>query len=88
MSDDYITRDDLDESVLKIIKHIDKQSRELREVIAKIDHKYDQLLTTLDKFLKRLDDIESNDAGRDAQLARHERWLEQIAAKTGVKLEY
>ncbi len=48
----------------------------------------DHLLNTLDAFLKRLDDIEANDFARDAQIARMERWIETIAQKTGVKLEY
>ncbi|HUD07360.1 MAG TPA: hypothetical protein VMR34_05745 [Candidatus Saccharimonadales bacterium] len=78
----------LDKFAIKIIKHIDQQVNGLRADIAKIDKKYDHLITTLDAFLKRLDNIEVNDAARDAQLARHEKWLEQIAAKTGVKLQY
>ena len=83
-----VTKDDLDKLALKLIEHIDKGNKELKQEIEKIDEKYNQLLTTLDAFLKRLDNIEANDAARDMQLARHDRWLEQIATKTGIKLTY
>ncbi len=83
-----VTKDDLDQLALKLIQHIDKGNKELKQEIEKIDEKYNQLLTTLDAFLKRLDNIEANDAARDMQLARHDRWLEQIATKTGIKLTY
>lgn len=64
--------------------HLDK----IDDIIASLDKKYDHLITTLDAFLKRLDDIEADNIARDAQLARLERWIEQVAAKSGVKLEY
>jgi hypothetical protein len=32
--------------------------------------------------------MEIDNHAPDAQLARLERWIEQVAAKTGVKLEY
>ncbi|HEY1645363.1 MAG TPA: hypothetical protein VGF75_03170 [Candidatus Saccharimonadales bacterium] len=92
----YVTQEGLDKSLdealdkfaIKLIKHIDKSNKEIRQEVEKIDEKYDHLITTLDAFLGRLDNIEANDAARDVQLARHERWLEKIASKTGVKLEY
>lgn len=91
---DYVTNSYLNKSLdsgfnslyKKLTKHFDKQFDEIRGDIAELNDKYDHLITTLDAFLKRLDDIEANDAARDVQLERHERWLEQIAAKTGVKL--
>lgn len=86
---DYVTKKDIDESLdklaIKLIKHIDKNNSELRKDIEKIDTKYEKLVATLDAFIKRLDDIEANDAGRDVQLARHERWFDQISTKTGLK---
>lgn len=88
----YVTQKGLDESldklVIKLFHHFDKRFDKIEESTAEINDKYDHLITTLDAFLKRLDNIEANDAARDVQLARHEKWLEQIAAKTGVKLEY
>ena len=74
---DYLTKEDLNESLdglaIKMMQHSDKQTNEIKKEIKSIDEKYDKLLMTLDKFLKRLDDIETNDAARDLQLARHDR---------------
>lgn len=92
MADNVVTSKVLEESLdkfaIKIIKHIDQQITGLRNDIAKIDANYEHLIGTLDTFLKRLDNIETDNAARDVQLARLERWIEQIAVKTGVKLEY
>jgi chromosome segregation ATPase len=60
----------------------------LQADVTGLNTKYEHLISTLDTFLKRLDDMEVNNVARDAQLARLERWIEQVAAKTGVKLEY
>jgi hypothetical protein len=89
---DYITQENLDASldklVLKLFSYFDKRFDETNKNIQKIDEKYDHLTKTLDTFLKRLDENEANATARDVQFARLERWVEQIAAKTGVKLEY
>lgn len=42
----------------------------------------------MDAFIKRIDDYETEATARDSQLARLEKWVEQIAKETGVKLEY
>ncbi len=93
---DYVTSSDLtlalgegfNDIYKKLTKHFDVRFDKLEKDIAEINEKYEHLISTLDTFLKRLDDIEANNAARDAQLARLERWIEQVAAKTGVKLEY
>ncbi len=91
MSDTLIT-DHMDEKLeefsLKLFKYLDRRFDEVNQRIDKVDEKYDRLMTTLDAFLKRLDDIEVDNHARDAQIARLERWIETIASRTGVKLEY
>ncbi len=67
---------------------VDERLNKLEDRTKSIDYNLDKLANTLDAFLKRLDDIEIDNTARDAQLARLERWIEQIAAKTGVKLDY
>lgn len=94
--------DDLSQVIQSFAQNVDERFNKVEEDIARLDtrldrletdvaglnQKYDHLITTLDSFLKRLDDMEANNTARDAQLARLERWIEQVAAKTGVKLEY
>ena len=72
----------------KLFGYLDKRFDEVSSRIDQLDEKYDKLMVTLDAFLKRLDDIEADNHARDAQIARLERWIETIAKKTGVKLEY
>ncbi|HUD07363.1 MAG TPA: hypothetical protein VMR34_05760 [Candidatus Saccharimonadales bacterium] len=93
---DYVTKTDLVTALdsgfsniyKKLTKHFDERFDKIDQDIAGINKKYDHLITTLDAFLKRLDDIEVDNTARDAQLARLERWIEQVATKAGVKLEY
>lgn len=66
---------------------IEAEIRSLNERIDRLEDKYDYIIRTLDAFLKRLTDVETNDAARDAQLARFDRWLHQIADQVNVKLE-
>lgn len=80
--------DDLSEIIQTFAQSVDNRFNEVEARLDGLDEKYNELITTLDKFLKRLDDMEANNAARDAQLARLERWIEQVAAKTGVKLQY
>lgn len=60
----------------------------LKADVAELHVKYDRLLNTMDAFIKRIDDNEAENAARDSQLARLEKWVEQIAKETGVKLQY
>lgn len=80
--------DDISQIVQSFAQNIDERFNKIEGEIAKISSSYDRLLATLDSFLKRLDDHEADNTARDAQVARLERWIEQIADKTGVKLEY
>lgn len=80
----------VDERFNKIEFRLDKIEAEIQSLNKRVDNleeKYDHILKTLDAFLKRLSDVESNDAARDAQLARFDRWLHQIADKVNIKLE-
>lgn len=101
--DDYVTKADLDvfghdlhgkivhdiASVLDaFMERVDERFDRLEARVDKLEENFERLNNTLDAFLKRLDDIETDNHARDAQIARMERWIEQIAKKTGVQLEY
>lgn len=72
----------------KLFQHMNKRfdiiEKQLDNTATK--DQFDHLIKTLDGFLKRLGNIEANNAARDVQYARHDRWLHQIAQATGVKL--
>ena len=82
-----VVDDSIDRLFIKFTGYFDKRIDKVDADISKIDAKYEHLIDTLDIFLKRLDNIEANDAARDVQLVRLERWIKQVATKTGVKLE-
>lgn len=59
------------------------------EVNTKLDQKASQgtmerLLDTLDGFLKRLDDIETEQSARDLQFERLLEWAHEVSKKTGI----
>ena len=87
-----LTTEILDERLndfgLKLFKYLDKRFDKTDKQFDDQKAAHNRLINTLDAFLKRLDDIEIDNTARDAQLARIERWIDQIARKTGVKLEY
>ena len=53
---------------------------------AKLNKKYDHLINTIDAFVGRIDAYELEQAARDHKVDRLERWIQEIAASTGVKL--
>ncbi|MCA9344483.1 hypothetical protein KC946_01475 [Candidatus Saccharibacteria bacterium] len=80
--------DDLSEIIQSFAQNVDNRLNIIDDRLAKVEKSLDRLTNTIDAFVKRLDDIETDNTSRDAQLARLERWIEQVAAKQGVKLEY
>jgi hypothetical protein len=47
----------------------------------------DSLVTSIDSFIKRLDDHDVNMAARDRQFDRLLEWAHKVSAKTGIPLE-
>lgn len=82
------TVEDLSEIISQFAQSTHEEFISVRRDIADLKASHDKLLNTLDHFLKRLDDIEADNTARDAQFARLERWIEQLASKTGLKLDY
>lgn len=69
-------------------QNVDKRFDEVQQEINQLGESHNQLINTIDKFMKRLDDMAIENTARDAKLERVERWVQQVAQKTGVKLEY
>ncbi len=80
--------DDLSEVIHSFAGQVDERFNRIEERMDRVEKNLDRLTNTIDGFVKRLDDIEADNTARDAQLARLERWIEQVAKKAGVKLEY
>jgi len=78
-----------DDQFTKLFKYIEAFRTEIN---AKLDQKASQdsmerLLNTLDGFLKRLDDIETEQSARDLQFERLLEWAREVSKKTGIPLK-
>lgn len=51
------------------------------------DAKLDKLTNTIDGFVKRLDEVESEQIARDRQFERLLTWARKVSEKTGIPLE-
>jgi hypothetical protein len=52
----------------------------------KLNEKYDHLLSTIDGFIGRIDNYETELVARDHKIERLERWIQEIAAKANISL--
>lgn len=67
----------------------DQQDARLDRIEARIDKleaSHSRLMDTIDGFIKRIDEYETELVARDHKIQRLERWIKQIAKKTGVEL--
>ncbi len=60
----------------------------LEERMSDLTHNTDRLVTAVDGLVKGYDDLRIEYVAIKYQLSRYERWFEELAKKTGVKLEY
>ncbi len=77
-----------DDQFTKLFKYIEEFRT---EVNAKLDQKASQnsmerLIDTLDGFVKRLDDNETEQSARDMQFERLLEWAREVSKKTGIPL--
>jgi len=79
---------DLSGIIRDFAEQVDSRFAEVNDRLEALETKYDHILTTMDSLAKNLDDFTTEMRARDAEVARLKRWIEQIAEKTGVKLEY
>lgn len=72
----------------KLFKYIEKR---LDVIEDKLDQKADKvdvqrLIDTIDSFVKRIEDSDTEQAARDAQFVRLVEWARKVSEKTGVPL--
>lgn len=77
-----------DDQFMKLFKYIEDFRQEVNDKFDETAQKssLDQLTNTIDKFLKRLDDMEIEDGARDMQFNRLLSWAKEVSAKTGIPL--
>jgi hypothetical protein len=89
-SDKPATREDIDK-VLGVIKtlmfHVDDRFNSLEAKVEPFDTRLDRLTSTIDAFIKRLDDNETEQTARDSQFEKLLLWARKVSEKTGIPLE-
>lgn len=98
VSDPIVTKSVLDNALKGTVEEIagiidvfasrmDARFIKIEKDIADIKNSLDELTRTIDGFVKRLDQVETEQVARDAEVQRMKTWIQQIAKETGVKLE-
>ena len=79
---------ELDSFAAKIFKYFDKRFDEHSNRFDSQELKIDNLTSAVDAYAKQVEIYYQESLVRDAQVNRIQAWVEQIAQKNGVKLEY
>jgi len=78
-----------DDQFTKLFKYIEEFRN---EVNTKLDEKasqatMEQLINTIDSFVKRIDDNETEQASRDLQFEHLLEWARKVSEKTGIPIK-
>jgi len=66
---------------------IENEIAEIKQDIIDLNASHERLLNTVDAFVKRIDDYETEQAARDSQFAKLLEWARKVSEKTGIPLE-
>lgn len=62
--------------------------KELKQDIDGLREMVQSLVVSVDKLVKAVSDLKTEYVAMNNQLTRHEKWIQQLAEKMGIKLEY
>ena len=79
--------DDLSEIIANFASQVDERFNRIEERLEKIEKSHDRLLNTIDGFVKRLDEVETEQLARDRQFDRLVACAHKVSEKTGIPLE-
>jgi hypothetical protein len=77
-----------DDQFEKLFKYMEEFRAEVNQRLDAQDKKIDAIYNILDAHLKKIEDILIENAARDRQQERLEKWVFQIADKLDLKLKY
>ena len=98
---DYVTQKQLEDTLGKALaqqtdeilgvmqnfmQQVDERFNRVEKDIQDIKDSLDRLTNTVDGFVKRLDDMRTDNVARDAQFARLVVWAKEVSAKTGIPM--
>lgn len=85
--DQTATREEVRGLTIEIVV-VKEDVRELKATIAQLQETVHELITSIDKLAKAVDDLRIEYSAMAIQLNRHEKWIQQLAQKLSIKLEY
>lgn len=83
-----ITKSDLNQLAIDIVKLLEPRFLTIEKSINGLDKKFDGLQTSVDAYAKRADDYMQEMLMLSRKVDRLEKWIQQMAQVTGVKLDY
>jgi len=72
----------------ELIVYLDEKFTHINERLDLVDKKFNDLQTTVDAYAKRADTYFQEMVMLSHKVDRHEKWLQQVAEKLGIKLDY
>ncbi|HLC91447.1 MAG TPA: hypothetical protein VJC09_00165 [Candidatus Saccharimonadales bacterium] len=89
MSSDFnLSQASFDKFATGLFKYLDKRFDGIDRKFDAVNENFSQLQSIVDAYAKQVEIYHHESVSRDAKVERLERWIEQIATKTGVKLNY
>lgn len=79
--------DELSEVIASFAAQVDERFNRIEDRLDKLDESHQRLLNTIDGFVKRLDEVETEQIARDRQFERLVEWAHKVSEKTGIPLE-
>ncbi|HDQ23066.1 MAG TPA: hypothetical protein ENN28_03815 [Candidatus Uhrbacteria bacterium] len=65
-----------------------RETMATKDEVREIDEKFNKLIDSIDRLTKKVDDYFQETVSTTRALKRHEKWIQQLAAKLDIKLEY
>src|SRR3989344_2801188 len=62
--------------------------KEIKGTLSELQETVHELVGAVDKLAKAVDDLRIEYSAMAMQLNRHEKWIQQLAEKLGIKLDY
>lgn len=89
LSEVFVTKAEFNDGIGRIAGHVallDGRVNRLEEMVGHIEATTDAIMVAVDKVAKSIDDLRHEYIAIKLQLDRHEKWIKEIAEKTGVTL--
>ena len=85
---DLLTAKEFDKAMVKLFGYLDKEFKSVNSNFEDLSENFHNLQSSVDAYAKQVEIYHQESIARDAKVDRLERWIEQLATKTGVKLEH